>query len=95
MAGTLFDRDLVAIGDLGKKDIGEVLEHASRMLSIVEQGRRVDYLQNEIMATLFFEPSTRTTASVGFWILGSGRSPSRISPFPLNIAALMESHINS
>ncbi len=63
MASALFDRDLVAIGDLSKKDIGEVLEHASKMLSIVEQGRRVDYLENEIMATLFFEPSTRTRLS--------------------------------
>ncbi|MCL5419992.1 MAG: aspartate carbamoyltransferase [Candidatus Marsarchaeota archaeon] len=63
MGGTLFGRDLVAIGDLGRKGIEDVLNNASKMLSILEQGKRVDYLKNNIMATLFFEPSTRTRLS--------------------------------
>ena len=63
MGGTLFGRDLVAIGDLGREGIEDVLNNASKMLSILEQGKRVDYLKNNIMATLFFEPSTRTRLS--------------------------------
>ncbi len=63
MASALFDRDLVAISDLSKRNIEDVLENSLKMLAVIQQGKRVDYLKNEIMATLFFEPSTRTRLS--------------------------------
>lgn len=63
MAGRLFNTDLISIKDLTKKDIEAVLAEAARMLKHIETGKKLDYLQNEIMATLFYEPSTRTRLS--------------------------------
>jgi len=63
MTSRLFDKDLISIKDLTKKDIEAVLTESAKMLKHVENGKKLDYLQNEIMATLFYEPSTRTRLS--------------------------------
>ena len=57
------NKDLISIKDLTKEDIEAVLVESSKMLKCIEEKRRLNYLQNKIMATLFYEPSTRTRLS--------------------------------
>lgn len=51
--------DLISIRDLSKKDIDSMLEMADEIL----KGTKKPQLQGKILATLFFEPSTRTKLS--------------------------------
>ncbi|MFH1785672.1 MAG: aspartate carbamoyltransferase [Candidatus Micrarchaeota archaeon] len=50
--------DLISIRDLSKKDIEEILDNADKILN----GKTVD-LKGKILASLFFEASTRTKLS--------------------------------
>ena len=59
----LSGRDLISIKDLGKGQIIAILDESEAMLRALNEGRRLSFLQNRIMATLFFEPSTRTRLS--------------------------------
>lgn len=50
--------DLISIRDLNKKDIDKILDNSEEIL----KGKKID-LKGKILASLFFEPSTRTKLS--------------------------------
>ena len=54
-------RDIVSIKDFTRKEIDYILKTASDMEHIAKKGSNM--LQGKILATLFFEPSTRTRLS--------------------------------
>jgi len=56
-------RDIVSIRDFTKLEIEHVLEAAEHMLPVARGKRRSDILRGNVMAALFFEPSTRTRLS--------------------------------
>ncbi len=58
---TFEGRDLVSIKDLSKSEIDHILSIADLMEPMAKEGS--DVLKGKIMATLFFEPSTRTKIS--------------------------------
>lgn len=57
------NRSVVSIEDLSDEDFIEVFETADRMLEAIESGKQLDSMADKIMATLFYEPSTRTRLS--------------------------------
>ena len=56
-------RDVISIKDFSREEILHVLDVAERMLPIAEGKEKSDLLHGYIMASLFFEPSTRTRLS--------------------------------
>jgi len=56
-------RDIVSIKELSKEDMEIVFEVAREMIPIARGERKSDLLEGKILATLFFEPSTRTRLS--------------------------------
>ena len=54
-------RDIVSIKDFNKEEIDYILKTAASMEQIAKKGS--DMLHGKILATLFFEPSTRTRLS--------------------------------
>src|SRR5213596_2841740 len=56
-------RDVLSIRELTKSDIQLVLKTAKKMVPIAVGTRRSRSLDGKILATLFFEPSTRTRLS--------------------------------
>src|SRR2546428_3984188 len=56
-------RDVLSIRELTKSDIQLVLKTAKKMVPIAVGTRRSRALEGRILATLFFEPSTRTRVS--------------------------------
>src|SRR5436189_3814166 len=56
-------RDVLSIRELTKSDIQLVLKTAKKMVPIAVGTRRSRSLEGKILATLFFEPSTRTRLS--------------------------------
>lgn len=56
-------KDLISIADLNKAAIYQVLEEAKGMVPIARGERKDERLRGRILATLFFEPSTRTRLS--------------------------------
>ena len=54
-------RDIVSIRDLSREEIDHILDMADVMEPLARNGS--DMLQGKIMATMFFEPSTRTRLS--------------------------------
>ena len=54
-------RDIISVASLSKSEINFILQKATEMQSIAEKGS--DKLKGKILATLFFEPSTRTRLS--------------------------------
>jgi len=56
---SLFNRDLISINDLTKNEILYILQLAKNL----KEKQRPTLLQNKVMASLFFEPSTRTRLS--------------------------------
>ncbi len=59
MKKTLVNRDLISINDFSKKELELILSTAERF----ERDKRTDLLQGFILASCFFEPSTRTRLS--------------------------------
>jgi aspartate carbamoyltransferase catalytic subunit len=55
------DRDIVSIEDFSQSEINHILDVAKTMEPIAKTGS--DILKGKIIATLFFEPSTRTRLS--------------------------------
>lgn len=55
-------KDIVSISDLSRKDIELVLSQAAKMESM-PRDKKAQILKNKVVATLFFEPSTRTRLS--------------------------------
>ena len=65
---SLINRDLISIGDLSKEEIQAVLEQAAEFEQRMARGATSraavgQLLQNHILATVFYEPSTRTRLS--------------------------------
>jgi aspartate carbamoyltransferase catalytic subunit len=59
----LAGRDLVRIGDLNKEEITLLLDLADRLRGRLAQEWQLDLLSGYLLATLFYEPSTRTRLS--------------------------------
>jgi aspartate carbamoyltransferase len=59
----LFHRDLVGIDDLSQNDILAILYQAANFEQSVGQGKPMNLLNGRILATVFYEPSTRTRLS--------------------------------
>lgn len=59
MTNSLAGRDVVSIADLSKQEIELILSTASQLL----KNPRPDLLKGQILASCFFEPSTRTRLS--------------------------------
>jgi len=57
------DRDMVSIRDFSKEEIYSILDKAKDMVAIAKGKETSDLLKHRILATLFFEPSTRTRLS--------------------------------
>jgi len=55
-------RDIITTNSLSKADIEQILSNAEKMQEILEKGGS-DLLKGKVLATLFFEPSTRTRLS--------------------------------
>jgi len=56
-------KDLISIRDLEKNDIELLLKRAAEMDKALAAGKPLEILSRKIVATLFFEPSTRTKMS--------------------------------
>jgi len=60
---SLKGRDIVWIGDLSEEEILTVLDEAQRMVPIARGEIKSKIMDGRILASLFFEPSTRTRLS--------------------------------
>jgi aspartate carbamoyltransferase catalytic subunit len=56
-------RDIISIKDFSKEEIEYILEYAKHMIPYAKTEKHTTVLQHQILATLFFEPSTRTRLS--------------------------------
>jgi aspartate carbamoyltransferase catalytic subunit len=63
MSSSLAGRDLLSIEDLSKAEIEMVLDQAARLEEQCRKQPKLDLLNGRILATMFYEPSTRTRLS--------------------------------
>lgn len=56
-------RDLISINDLSREEIETILTQAAAFREDVLAGRRLSLLDGAVLATMFYEPSTRTRLS--------------------------------
>jgi aspartate carbamoyltransferase catalytic subunit len=63
MSNSLAGRDLLSIEDLNKAEIEMVLDQAAQLEEQCQERPKLDLLNGRILATLFYEPSTRTRLS--------------------------------
>lgn len=56
-------RDLVSIRDLSREEIDQFLDYAQQFVPVAAGEKHDDGLRGKILATLFYEPSTRTRLS--------------------------------
>jgi aspartate carbamoyltransferase catalytic subunit len=63
MPNPLAGRDILSIENLKKADIERILEQAARFEEQRKKQPKLDILAGRILATLFYEPSTRTRMS--------------------------------
>ncbi len=63
MANSLAGRDVLSIADLSKEEIRAILDQARAFEAALGEKRRLRTLDGRILATLFYEPSTRTRLS--------------------------------
>lgn len=54
---------IVSVDDISSEDMTELFELSSRMHDAIRSGKSITDLNGKVMATLFFEPSTRTRLS--------------------------------
>ena len=71
---SLHGRDVISVNDLTRDEITALLDQARRMEQAVERGERLRLLEGKILATLFYEPSTRTRLSFESAMLRLGGS---------------------
>lgn len=60
---TLYGKDIIRTEDLSTEEIELILATAARYETVLRAGGRLDHMAGRILATLFFEPSTRTRLS--------------------------------
>ena len=65
-------RDIISIEDFSRKEIEYILKISRTMEPIASKGSNI--LKNKVLATLFFEPSTRTRLSFETAMLKLGGS---------------------
>jgi aspartate carbamoyltransferase catalytic subunit len=63
MSNALAGRNILTIGDLSKDEIRLILEQAARLEQRCRRKGKLDMLRGRILATMFYEPSTRTRLS--------------------------------
>jgi aspartate carbamoyltransferase catalytic subunit len=56
-------KDIISIKDFSKEEIEYILQYAKRMIPYAKGKKHTTHLKQQILATLFFEPSTRTRLS--------------------------------
>jgi aspartate carbamoyltransferase catalytic subunit len=56
-------RDIISIKDFSKEEIEYILDYAKRMIPYATGEKHTTQLKQQILAALFFEPSTRTRLS--------------------------------
>jgi len=56
-------RHVISIDDFSREDIEDVLKNTAKMDEYLEKGNVPELMKGKILATLFFEPSTRTRLS--------------------------------
>lgn len=59
----LKNRSIVSIEDVSHNELDDIFKKADEMSSALKQGKVLKTLDGKIMATLFYEPSTRTRLS--------------------------------
>ena len=57
------DKDIISIKDFSKEEIEFILDYAKKMIPYAKGEKYTDILKQKILASLFFEPSTRTRLS--------------------------------
>ena len=60
---TLQDRHITAAADLSRAEIEHILRHAEQYRAQLDTGEPLHVMDGQVLATLFFEPSTRTRLS--------------------------------
>jgi aspartate carbamoyltransferase catalytic subunit len=63
MPNPLAGKDILSTQEMEKDEIEVVLEQAARFESLCQEQPKLDILSGRILATLFYEPSTRTRLS--------------------------------
>ncbi len=63
MAGEWKGRDVITMREFDRKDIDEVHRRADAYYDVAKHKKQLDVLRGKVMASLFFEPSTRTQMS--------------------------------
>jgi aspartate carbamoyltransferase catalytic subunit len=63
MSNSLAGRDLLSIEDLSKAEIEMILAQAARLEEQCQEQPKLNLLSGRILATMFYEPSTRTRLS--------------------------------
>jgi aspartate carbamoyltransferase catalytic subunit len=59
----LYGQDILAVSQFDRENLDYLFALAERMRDVVETGGGVDLLKHRVLAALFYEPSTRTSAS--------------------------------
>jgi len=60
---SFYDKDIVSIRDLDRKQIEQIIDMAEKMVPYAMGEKRTKVLEGRILGNLFFEPSTRTRLS--------------------------------
>jgi aspartate carbamoyltransferase catalytic subunit len=60
---SLKGKSIISCRDLDKKDVDAILSLADNLFESLKKGRPLKTLEGKVLATLFFEPSTRTRLS--------------------------------
>jgi aspartate carbamoyltransferase len=74
MISSLYGRDVLSVADLTRDEIITLLDQACQMEEAAGRGDRLRLLDGKILATLFYEPSTRTRLSFESAMLRLGGS---------------------
>jgi len=60
---SLKNRSIISIRDLEREEIEIILKKAEEMEKVLSEGKNLETMKGKVLATLFFEPSTRTRLS--------------------------------
>lgn len=63
MVTSLKGKDVIRIQDFSIEEINTVMDNAARFEAVLEKGGRLTNMAGKVLATLFYEPSTRTRLS--------------------------------
>jgi len=85
---SLHGRDVISVSDLTRDEIMALLDQAHWMEQAVERGERLRLLDGKILATLFYEPSTRTRLSFESAMLRLGGSVISVAEAKMSSSAV-------